>query len=107
MTVNPEDRPGDLGAPRTHKTGKCDDLASADVEADVVEHVLPHELVDGEHHLARHRASLLVHLAKIAPDHRADDGVHVELSGGRVQHELAVAHDRHLLADGEHLVAPG
>src|ERR1700729_3536328 len=44
--VNSEDRPGDLGAPGTHKTGKCDHLAPTDVETNVVEHVLPHELVD-------------------------------------------------------------
>ena len=56
--VNPKDGPRHLAAPRAHQACERDDLAPGSLRLDVVEDLVPGEVVDLEDDLARVRPGL-------------------------------------------------
>ena len=102
--VDAEDRAGDLAAARADEARQRDDLARPDLEADVGEDALAGEPVDGQHRAADLGLLLREQRRELAADHAANDLARRQLRRPRVVHDLAVAHDRDRVAEGEDLL---
>ena len=103
--VDPEQDPGDLGAPGAHEPGEPDDLAGAHGEPDVAEDAHPGQAA----HLEQDLADRVLHLRE--ERHRAADHVPDEVGGGELARRRrddvpAVAEDGRAIAQREDLVQP-
>jgi hypothetical protein len=102
--VGAEHRPQQLAATGAEQAGDADDLAGAHLEVDRLGRA--RRLEAGE--LQARRADLTlrvrIEVLDLAAHHRGDQVVVVELVHARRAGELAVAQDRHPVADLEHLL---
>ena len=94
----------DFGATRPHQAGKAEDLAAAQLEADVLDEGATVEATHGEHDITDLGMFLGEHLGQLAPHHEGDELVPIEVGGRKCVHELAVAEHRDVVGDLEDLV---
>ena len=109
----PEDRHRKLGAARSHQSGDADHFALPHVEADILDH-LPlgmQRMIDVpirnlEHRLADLCMARRVAVGQLAPHHRLDDAVLVDLFSLGVEciDRLAIADHRDAVGDLHHLI---
>ena len=105
MRVRADERARGFGSPGAHQPGEAEDLALAQLEADVLEQLLGAEAGDLEHDLAiRLHADGLGLARDLAADHHGDDLLHGRLLGLARAHVAAVADDRDAVGDPLDLV---